>query len=221
MSQTVDERPGTDATNGRGRKTWYGRIRSASPGVLSVLALLVSSAQAYPQVKASLFPAATCANHRDLKPVSTHELTATATSTLPPERGNTYVAGNAVDGDATTAWAPAGGDGGAGKQLFIHLVSPEDLRLACVINGYAKDSDLYLRNARIHDVTVQTDAGTVTGTLTDLPPDESHEYQDLPLPKGSTTQVSITVTTSYSGISNNGLGAHQDLCVSEIMFYRL
>jgi hypothetical protein len=94
-------------------------------------------------------------------------------------------------------------------------------RLACVINGYAKDGDAYLRNARMRDVTVETDVRHVAGTLTDLPPEESHQFQDLPLPKGRTSLVSVTITSFYSGISNNGLRAYLDLCVSEVMLDRM
>jgi hypothetical protein len=195
------------------------RILSVTALVAALLSLLVTAADVYPRAKANFFPEATCANPRGLTPV--RDLTATATSTLASDGDFTYIPGNAVDGNATTAWAPAGGDGGNGKQLLIHLASAENLRLACVINGYAKDGDLYLRNARMRDVTVQTDTGHVTGTLTDLPPEQSHQFQDLPLPKGRTSLVGVTITSYYSGTSNNGQRAHLDSCVSEVMLYRV
>lgn len=214
----IAKRParGRSAVPGPARRAGGHPDRFVSRAGLAI-ALFTLAVQAYPLVKSSVFPDVTCAHPGGRAPL--HGMSATATSTLPEETGHTYEARNAVDGDMKTAWAPAGGDGGYGKRLSIQLDSPTNLVLACIVNGYAASADLYVRNARVRDVSVETAAGYVNGTLTDLPPSEFNQYQDLPLPRGRTDFVTITIMSFDSGTSNDGHQGYLDTCVSEILLY--
>jgi hypothetical protein len=186
--------------------------------VVAGMSLVISGIQAWPTVSATFFPRPTCAQPRGLVPVK--GVSASTTSSLESTADRTYEASNTVDGDATTAWALPGGADGIGEQLALAVRPSARIVLACVINGYARSADLYARNARLRDVTVETAAGSITGTLINHPPDSSNQFQDLPLRPGETDFVRITIHTSYSGVTIDDRKSYLDICVSEILLYQ-
>ena len=87
-----------------------------------------------------------------------------ASSTLHPEEGNTYVAANTVDGDPQTAWSEGRDGPGIGASITWTFRRPVDLRRVNIVNGYAK-GDLFATNLRMRAASVSTAQGVTTATV--------------------------------------------------------
>lgn len=137
-----------------------------------------------------------------------------ASSHLPPDGEITYDPGNTVDGDPTTAWnSDAPGTDGRGQVLTYRFTEPVDLRAIRIVNGYAKNPDIFAANHRLREVEVRTDAGAQRVSLLD-----TDEQQEITFDFGLTSKVVLEVVDVYTGdgFANPDLTA--DLALSEIGF---
>jgi hypothetical protein len=190
---------------------------AAAALVLSFLAFSLSLAQAIPPYISAAFPPDTCEKHPGLREVRPGQ--SSASSTLSPQGAFTFNPQNAADGDAKTAWAPAGSDGGRGQQIDFIFSAAIDLRLVCIINGYALNQDIYSRNGRIRDVATTTAQESETGTLRNQPTEQLGDFQDVPIRQGATDRFQLAIAGFYSGIATQDRRGYLDTCTSELQFY--
>lgn len=124
-----------------------------------------------------------------------------------------HPAGLAIDGDLGTSWVE--GVEGLGKDEALTLTLPgrPDVQLVCVINGYAKSEALYLRNARVRQFNVKTDQGEMPAMLRQKPLADYAAYQSLPIPKGSTNKIVLTIAIAVGGVGGDRAA---DTSVSEV-----
>ncbi|MES0883651.1 NADase-type glycan-binding domain-containing protein [Roseibium sp. SCP14] len=91
-----------------------------------------------------------------------------ASSVLDPQYGNRYGALNLLDGNASTAWVEGVGGNGAGESILIAFDRPRLLSGFDIVNGYAKNRDIYSKNARLQTARITlSDGSTQTISLPD------------------------------------------------------
>ncbi|MBN9674043.1 NADase-type glycan-binding domain-containing protein [Roseibium aggregatum] len=83
-----------------------------------------------------------------------------ASSILDPQYGNRYGPGNLLDRDASTAWVEGVSGNGAGQKLMISFGRSRALSGFEIVNGYAKNRDIYTKNARVRTATLHLSDGS-------------------------------------------------------------
>ncbi|WP_269585204.1 NADase-type glycan-binding domain-containing protein [Roseibium sp. Sym1] len=83
-----------------------------------------------------------------------------ASSVLDPQYGNRYGPGNLFDGNLSTAWVEGVSGNGAGQKLLITFDRPRLLSGFELVNGYAKNQDIYAKNARVRSATLRLSDGS-------------------------------------------------------------
>jgi Caspase domain len=83
-----------------------------------------------------------------------------ASSILDPQHGNRYGPVNLVDGKNATAWVEGVSGNGSGEKVLISFDRPRLLSGFKIVNGYAKNEDIFLKNARIHTALVKLSDGS-------------------------------------------------------------
>ena len=134
-------------------------------------------------------------------------ITASASSELSSTRSRTFGIDNTLDGDPGTAWNDGAPGPGVGQTLtyrFSRRVNVTSIRL---LNGSGDSDARFKENARISEVRVTTDDGSVTVGFADtrLPQEVHGEF-------GITAVVTLEVLSVYPG------SRYEDLAVSEIEF---
>ena len=136
-------------------------------------------------------------------PVFTRANTNTA---IPPDGySNSYGPENVLLDDSTHAW---NADYPAGAWIQLDADSEQTVQGFTIINGYSKSKDVYDKNHRPKDITIElSDGYTQSATLEDafrkeqrIEFDEAHQ----------TTYLKITVNSSYSGWK------YDDCCIDRI-----
>jgi Double zinc ribbon len=115
-----------------------------------------------------------------------------------------------VDGDPSTAWNDGVRGDPTGESLEYRFASPVRVTQIDLINGYDKivpEGDRFEQNARIREVTLQSDAGETTTELED-----TREPQSVAAELGPTCQVTLVVDSIYPGAE------FEDVALSEITF---
>lgn len=128
----------------------------------------------------------------------------------------------AIDYRPDTAWAPerpAAGlpTGSRGEWIEINFSQPVDLHLVCVLNGYTRtgaNKEIYLKNAKLRDVTLTTGANSTTTTLENLSVDSRFTYQEVNANDGLTKLVRLTIDDYYPAEIDSE--SSEDTCLSEI-----
>jgi hypothetical protein len=144
---------------------------------------------------------------RGTRLLSPEGIKVTASSTLPKQGANTYLAANTLDGDPQTAWSEGRQGPGIGATLTWTFPEQVDLRRVLIVNGYAK-GNLFRKNLRIRAARVTTAQGETTITLRD-----TTSYQPLRIRKGSTTFMRLAIVGVY------GSRTYEDCLLSEIEFF--
>lgn len=89
-------------------------------------------------------------------------------SALAPAHGNRYDARNLIDGSDRTAWVEGSGGQGIGDFVVIEFDAPRLVRGLIIHNGYAKNADIFGKNSRVKDVTLNFSNGdSIQARLTD------------------------------------------------------
>jgi hypothetical protein len=115
-----------------------------------------------------------------------------------------------IDGDPSTAWNDGVRGDPTGESLEYRFASPVRVTQIDLINGYDKivpEGDRFEQNARIREVTIQSDAGETTTELED-----TREPQSVSAELGPTCQVTLVVDSIYPGAE------FEDVALSEITF---
>lgn len=132
-----------------------------------------------------------------------------------PEHG--HPPADAIDGDAGTAWAEGTEGTGIGESLTITLEPGTDLRMICVVNGWAKTFGIYRDNSRARQLEVSTKAGTKVSVLRDAGASSFQRFRGLSVVPGSTDYVTLTIRTTWSGVGNESAF---DTSISELEFWQ-
>lgn len=201
------------------KEKWLGRalVEGAIAGVVApvVVLVIVTAASGHLQ---ELFREPSCADPKDLTLIRPSAATASTPvyEDVYNEQPVSYPPENAIDTNTGTAWVEGAEGYGVGASITFAFGEQRDIRLICVVNGYALNEDRYRANGRVRQFDVTTDQGEKTAVLSDLPVDEITTFQRLRLPEGPTRSVTLKIgSTSSMG----GSQAATDTAVSEVEFW--
>ncbi len=122
-----------------------------------------------------------------------------------------------IDGDLDTAWnSDSAPDDGRGQTMTFRFTEPIDLRKVSIVNGYAKNANIYDANHRIRDLIITTDTMSRTVSLFD-----STDEQEIAFEFGFTSKVEIEVTNVFTGSGFSDPALTADLALTEISFLAL
>ncbi|MEM9565345.1 MAG: hypothetical protein AAGA93_22170 [Actinomycetota bacterium] len=146
--------------------------------------------------------------------VPTERISVAASSFLVPDGEITYDPGNTVDGDPSTAWnSDTNGADVRGQTLTFRFTEPVGLTAIRLVNGYAKNPDIFAANHRIRELEVRTDGGVQRVSLLD-----TSEEQEITFDFGTTSKVELEVIEIYEGAGFDDPELTSDLALSEIDF---
>ncbi|WP_068418987.1 caspase family protein [Labrenzia sp. OB1] len=83
-----------------------------------------------------------------------------ASSVLDPQYGNRYGPGNLFDGKTSTAWVEGVSGDGAGEKVLFAFDRTRSLQGFEIVNGYAKNRDIFRKNARVRTANITLSDGT-------------------------------------------------------------
>ncbi len=121
-----------------------------------------------------------------------------ASSELPPDKVTKYYGPlNAMDNEFTTAWNEGATGHGIGEWISFNADTPQWVHGVEIVGGYPKTSDIYYKNNRPREVTIQlSDGYETTVTLDDL----YREYQRFDFGDyHQTTFIRVTIRSIYEG----------------------
>lgn len=136
---------------------------------------------------------------------------ASASSVLDPDGGVTYEPQRTIDGQPETAWNDGVDGEPTGEWLEYSFDAPVRIARIEVRNGYDKtvgDLDLFDANARVRDLTIETDDTSTEAQLSD-----TREPQSVDGPDGPVCRVRMLVDSVYEG------SRFSDVAVSEVAFF--
>lgn len=132
-----------------------------------------------------------------------------ASSVLDPTDQNDYDPENMLDDSLDTAWNEGAGGVGEGEWFRLELDGEHTVRRLEIANGYQKDVERFVGNARIREMEIKfSDGSTQTAILQD-----EQGFQSVELGGVQTEWVMVTVTDAYGG------DVWEDLAVSEVRVY--
>ncbi|HEV2912667.1 MAG TPA: discoidin domain-containing protein [Pyrinomonadaceae bacterium] len=137
----------------------------------------------------------------------TGRITATASSTRPPLAGNTYEAGNALDGRLMTAWVEGVDGPGIGEWIRCDFEREVTLRRIAIAPGYFKSAQIWARNNRVAAATLYFSDGTSRRFSLD----DRMEEQLLEVGAVKTSWVRIVINEVYAGTD-------PDTAISQLAF---
>ncbi|MBO6508915.1 MAG: caspase family protein [Roseibium sp.] len=119
-----------------------------------------------------------------------------ASSVLDPQYGNRYGPGNLVDGKLTTAWVEGVSGNGNGERILINFDRPRLLSGFEIVNGYAKNKDIFFKNARVNTAILRLSDGS-SETIS-LPDNMRTSRFDFSQPV-ETSWIEIEIATVFKG----------------------
>ena len=143
-------------------------------------------------------------------------------SSLPESNGKKYDATNLFDGNYETAWVEGVDGTGVGETITLHLKEVSDVFGLQLYNGYLADGDLYEKNGRVTEVSVDFGGGNVVtkemysgyygwGSPEDAASINLNKIElDKPV---ATDTIIITIKNAEAG------SKYDDTCISEIAVY--
>jgi hypothetical protein len=114
----------------------------------------------------------------------------------------------AVDGNTNTLWVPPPGEGTkAGlfvpkpgeATLTLNFKGAHDVRLICIVNGYASEAARYRNWGRARTIRTVTDEGAATTVLASQGDCCFQNSQELRLEEGDTEGIALTMVNAYAG----------------------
>jgi hypothetical protein len=164
-----------------------------------------------------------CGDPRGLTRVTPVDVT--ASSELPPERTKDgrslqYTAQMSLDGDTGTAWVEGVAGLGQGEWIEYHFRNREQIRLLCIVNGYALTWDLYQKNPRVRILDISAGGNNVAAApLTDDGTENRFAFfqevrgaESLP----SSHVIRLTIRGVYGA---TGRQRYADTSLSEVEFW--
>lgn len=132
-----------------------------------------------------------------------------ASSILEPQFGNRYGGINIIDNNRATAWVEGVSGGGIGQSLLISFDKPEKIDLVKIINGYAKNGDIFRKNNRVRQLLVETSSGLKrVVTLMDQEQRQTLDLGEI----GEIVWISFEIGAVYPGAK------YDDTAISELQF---
>ncbi len=128
-------------------------------------------------------------------------------SVLPSQFGNSYRPENMMDNLALTAWVEGVPGNGVGQVVVLHFSSPQPIGHLSIINGYAKDIDIFQRNGRVRSMKVSASSGEVFEV--GLKDERSRQGVKTPF-RSPVSWVAIEITDVYPGTK------YSDTAISDI-----
>ncbi|MEZ0275680.1 MAG: hypothetical protein ACAH88_12310 [Roseimicrobium sp.] len=141
------------------------------------------------------------------------DFAAKASSALPSEGSQNYDAEMIADHNRMTAWVEGVPGDGIGESITLTLPKPAMVRKVGMVNGFARNEDLYRANGRVAKLDVSVNGGKPSRVEI---PDElltsEYFYFDLPSPKGELVKsVTLTIAGVYKGTK------FEDTCISDVV----
>lgn len=136
---------------------------------------------------------------------------AKASSVLEPTSTNNYRATNLLDGDLATAWNEGAQGPGIGEWVRLEFAEPVILAHIEIANGYQKDRDRFLGNARVKSLKLEYSNGTTQ--LVDLL--DTKDFQSITTLRKATEWLKLTIVSVYPDYE------WADAALSEVRVYEL
>jgi hypothetical protein len=145
----------------------------------------------------------------------------TASSELPPQDGNTYLASNVDDIDPATAWVEGVEGWGIGESLTVSFIPWEGSQVATsthgltIQNGYAKSPEIWERNGRVHLLAIYLNEGLAfVAELQDTwLPQSVQWYEQGSLRLSNGDAITLEILSVYEGTM------FEDTAISGLMFW--
>ncbi len=144
-------------------------------------------------------------------------------SELPGQEGKTYDGNNLIDGDYSTAWVEGVDGVGVGQTITLHLDKPREVYGILLYNGYLASVDLYNKNGKVTQVTVDFGQGQEVKKEIDTyaPQTSGNSISEMNMNIGRiapdqpvvTDTITITITEAVTG------DKYEDTCISEVVVY--
>lgn len=140
--------------------------------------------------------------------VSGGSLEVCASSILDPQYGNRYGPGNLLDGKLSTAWVEGVSGNGSGERIVLSFSQPRQLAGFEIVNGYAKNRDIFRKNARVQTARVILSNGD--SQIISLPDTMRTSSYSFAQPV-ETTWLEIQIETVFPG------SKYTDTAISELV----
>lgn len=140
--------------------------------------------------------------------VSGGSLEVCASSILDPQYGNRYGPGNLLDGKLSTAWVEGVSGNGSGERIVLSFSQPRQLAGFEIVNGYAKNRDIFRKNARVQTARVILSNGD--SQIISLPDTMRASSYSFAQPV-ETTWLEIQIETVFPG------SKYTDTAISELV----
>lgn len=132
-----------------------------------------------------------------------------ASSVLASQSGNSYGAGNVLDGNPSTAWVEGVAGSGRGEYLTFRFDEPTTVQQIYITNGYTKSSKSFWNNARVAQLRLTASNGANQTVYLD-------DHADW---QGITTDALKNVSWLQLRVADTYRGAKwEDTAISEIRF---
>lgn len=131
-----------------------------------------------------------------------------ASSILDPQFGNRYGPGNLFDQNPSTAWVEGVRGDGAGQKILIAFDRPRRVAGFQITNGYAKNRDIYRKNARVRTAMITLSDGSTQSVS--LPDDMRANRFTFGAPQ-ETTWLEFEIGSVFAG------ARYSDTAVSELI----
>src|SRR5690349_17536395 len=163
------------------------------------------------------FDSPTCEDPENLQLVDAIRVEASSVHTDTEEEGGlTHPASDAHDGDLGTGWVEDAPDLGTGEWIEFQLPAGTNLRMVCIVNGYAMTAERYQLNGRARQVATETDPGTTAASLPDKATEAYAEVQQVAIASGQTDSVRLTIRSLRASAGSSGT---KDTAISEVEFW--
>lgn len=132
-----------------------------------------------------------------------------ATSALKSQGSNSYQVGNLADGDRSTAWVEGVDGDGVGQSVVLVFGGPRPVGYLEIVNGYAKNADIFRKNGRVRDIEIRADKNKKRVRLDDTDRVQRIDISDL----GDASAVEVKIMSVYPG------SKYDDTAISELRVY--
>ena len=133
--------------------------------------------------------------------------TVCVSSVLDPQYGNRYGGSNLFDANPSTAWVEGVRGNGEGQSIVLQFDGPRRPRTIELVNGYAKNDDIFYKNSRVRLLEIKSSAGE----RFTLEIDDRQDWQTIALPvMKECAWLELTIRDVYAG------SKYQDTAISEL-----
>lgn len=139
------------------------------------------------------------------------KMSASATSTLDDQHGNSYGANNVLDENKSTCWAEGVNGDGTGQKITITCDKPVLIDTIVIDNGYCKSSDLFYDNNRVKLLKFTFDDSR--SEIVQFSDGFENARRDYSPSVKSASKITVEILEVFNGEKYN------DTCISGITIY--